>query len=174
MPDAIAPGVPLAAPGPSEIADATLVAHLTQLHHGYARSALPYVLSLLAKVSGFHRRRNAKLPALCEAGEDLAGALEAHMDDVEAHLFPALLAGDPRRAALHRELGRLQRRHGELALYLARVRWLADEFAVPSWGGRSYQALMEELEALEEHVLEHIHLERHALFPRLSSRRQPS
>jgi len=43
------------------------------------------------------------------------------------------------------------------------------EVVVPTWAGRSYQHLMEELEALEEDVLEHVHLEAFALVPRLSA-----
>ncbi len=40
---------------------------------------------------------------------------------------------------------------------------------MPPWGGRAYQALMEELEALEDEVVEHLHLEAHVLLPRLTA-----
>jgi len=148
--------------------DATLLAHLVE-HHDYDRRALPYVVALLAKVVAAHRRRNPKLAALCEAGQELAEALEGHDDDEERELFPALAAGAPARGEAARELDRMRRHHRDLALQLARVRWLADDFVVPTWAGRSYQHLMEELEALEEDVLEHVHLEAFALVPRLSA-----
>jgi regulator of cell morphogenesis and NO signaling len=155
---------------PSRVQDAALVAHIVEHHHAYARRALPYVVALLAKISGFHRRRNAKLAALCDAGHELADTLEGHLDDEERDLFPALLAGAPTRDAARRELDRTSRHHRQLGLLLARTRWLADDFAVPAWGGRSYQALMEELESLEENVLEYMHVESFVLLPRLSSR----
>jgi regulator of cell morphogenesis and NO signaling len=168
--DTSAAGARLAAgEGPSRVQDAALVAHIVE-HHAYARRALPYVVALLAKTAGFHRRRNAKLAALCDAGQELADALEVHLDDGERDLIPALLAGPPAREAVRRELDRTSRQHRVLRLLLARTRWLADDFAVPAWGGRSYQVLMEELEALEEDVLEQMHVESFVLLPRLSSR----
>jgi hypothetical protein len=92
--------------------------------HATPVERLPYVVALLGRVAGAHRRRNAKLGALCDAGEELADALEGPADA----------------------------RERPVALLLARVRWLADDFAVPAWGDRAYQALMEELAALEADV----------------------
>ncbi len=137
-------------------------------HHAQERRALPYVVALLAKAAGCHRRRNAKLGVLCDVGEELAEVLEAHADEAERELFPALLAAataaEPARAAV----ARIRRQHRAITLLLARIRWLADDFAVPAWGGRAYQALMEELEALEDDVVEHLHLEDNFLLPRIS------
>lgn len=143
--------------------DAAIVAQIVERHHAYERRALPYVLALLAKVAGCYRCHNAKLGVLCETGEELADTLEAHLDDEAQGLFPALLAGAPAPDVVRGGLDRMGRHHRALALLLARVRWLADDFAVPPWGGRTYQVLMEELEALERDVLEHMHLESAAL-----------
>lgn len=156
-------------PAHEHLPDAALVAHIVERHHALERRALPYVVTLLAKVAGTHRRRNAKLGVLCEVGGELAEAIETHLEAEERELFPALL-GAPAPDATRRELDRTGRHHRALALLLARIRWLADDFAVPAWGDRSYEALMEELEELEAHVLEHVHLERYVLLPRLSSR----
>ncbi len=135
---------------------AELVARIER-HHAHERRALPYLVALLAKVAGFHRGRNAKLGVLCDVGQELAETLEAQHDDEERELFPALLAGG--REAAKAGLDRMRRHHGALALLLARVRWLADDFAVPPWAGRSYLALMEELAALEDDVLAHMAVE---------------
>ncbi len=137
--------------------DAALVAQIVERHHAYERRALPYLVALLAKVAGFHRRRNAKLGVLCDVGQELAEAIEANLDDEEREVFPALLAGTP--DAARSGLDRMRRHHRALALFLARIRWLADDFAVPAWAGRSYQLLMEELAALEEDLVEHMHVE---------------
>jgi regulator of cell morphogenesis and NO signaling len=150
--------------------DAAVVAHLVEHHHAYARRALPYIVALLAKVAGFHGKRNAKLSALYDAGVELAETLEARLDAEERELFPALLATAAGREAVARELDELCRHHRRVRLLLARTRWLADDFSPPEWAGRSYRVLLEELEALEEDVLEHVHLESHVLLPRLSSR----
>jgi regulator of cell morphogenesis and NO signaling len=150
--------------------DTALVAHIVEHHHAYARRALPYIVPLLSKITGFHRQRNRKLAALCEAGHELADTLEAHLDGEESALFPELLAGAPRRDVVRRELDQMQHQHRQLELLLSRIRWLADDYAAPGWAGRSYQALMEELEGLEENLREHLELESSILAPRLSSR----
>ncbi len=151
----------------SQLPDAALVARIAE-HHANERQALPYILPLLAKVAGAHRRRNAKLSALCDAGQELAETLEAHLDEAERELFPAILSGSPRSDLVRRQLDRMYRHHSDLSLLLMRVRWLADDYASPSWGDRSYEALMEELKALEDSVMEHMHLENYLLTPRLS------
>ncbi len=141
-----------------------VVAQIVELHHGYERRALPSVVALLAKVAGRHRGRNAKLGVLCDVGQELADALEADAEEGERELFPAVVAGETGTDGFRDGLERTRRRHRALALLLARIRWLADDFAIPGWAGRSYQALMEELEALEEDVLQHVHLEARLLF----------
>ncbi len=136
-----------------------LVLRIVERHHAYERRALPYLVPLLAKVAGFHRHRSAKLGVLCDVGQELAERLEAQLDDEERDLFPALLS-DPEADGVRGGLEKLRRHHAALGLFLARIRWLADDFAVPPWAGRAYQTLMEELAALEEDVLAHVHLER--------------
>src|SRR5919206_135338 len=88
-----------------------------------------------------------------ERGGALAEALDAHLDEEERDLVAALAAGGPRRDAARREVARMARHHREVRPLLARVRSLADGYVAPEWGGASYRALMEELEALEEDVV---------------------
>ncbi|HEY6004627.1 MAG TPA: hemerythrin domain-containing protein [Anaeromyxobacter sp.] len=142
-----------------------LIAHIVQQHHAYARRALPYIVPLLARVAGFHGKRNEKLDALCDVGNALAETLEAHLDEEELEIFPALL-GAPRRtgAAL---APRACHHPGEVARLLVRVRALADDYSAPEWASLAYRVLMEELEALEEDVTEYMHLEEFVLMPRL-------
>ena len=148
---------------------ARLVAHLVEQHHAYARRALPYIVPLLARVAGFHGARNAKLNALCEAGTELAEALEAHLEEEERELFPALLGVPLRLMAVPAVSPRPCGHHGDVARLLARVRSLADGYAAPEWASLAYRVLMEELEALEEDVTEYLHLESFALAPRLAA-----
>ncbi len=155
---------------PERPSDLELARRIVDEHHAPARRALPYVTALLAKTAGFHRHRNPKLAALCDAGQELADRLESWMDAEERDLLPAFLSGGPAGEDVRRDLDRLARRHRMTALLLARIRWLADDFAIPSWADRGYQALMEELEALERGQLEHVRLEQAELAPRLASR----
>lgn len=155
--------------GPDPVRDAALVAYLVEHHHAYVRRVLPYILALLAKMAGFFGRKYERMNSLCDAGEQLAEALEAYIDDEEREVFPALLASDPPCEALQRALGRMLRHHLEVGKLLGSVRFLTDDYEAPIWAGRSYEVLLEELEALEENVMEHRHLASYVLVPRISS-----
>ncbi len=144
-----------------------VIADIVDSHHASARRALPYIVTLLARVAGFHGKRNWKLNALCDAGQELADRLESHLDDQERQLFPALAAGAGEGA--RRELERTYRHHREVERLLALVRSLADGYVAPEWSDHGYRALMEELEALEGDVLQHVRFESRVL-PGLLSR----
>lgn len=131
-----------------------LVKHIVDHHHANERRALPYIVSLLAKVAGRHRERNAQLDVLCDLGHDLADTLETYMEEEERKLLPALATGGC--DAVREEMGRHNR---ELSVLLTKIRSLADGYVAPDWGDRSYQALMEELEALEDDLTERMHVE---------------
>ncbi len=139
----------------------TVLADIVEGHHANARRALPYIVTLLARVAGFHGKRNGKLNALCEAGHRLADALEAHLDQQELQLFPALAAGEGE--GVRRQLERTYNHHREMEQLLSQIRSLADGFVAPEWGDNGYRALMEELEAFEGDVLQHLRLERGVL-----------
>jgi regulator of cell morphogenesis and NO signaling len=136
----------------------SVVTHIVEHHHAHERGALPYIVSLLAKVTGRYRRRDGRLDALCDVGQDLADTLEAYMDVEERTLFPALAKGGCEIAR-----GEMSRHNRELFLLLGRIRALADGYVAPEWADRDYRALIEELEALEESVVERMHVENHVL-----------
>ncbi len=138
--------------------ESSLVAHIVEHHHAYEWRSLPYIVSLLAKVAARHRNRNAQLDALCDAGQDLAEALETYMEVEERKLFPALVAG-----GCEVVRGEMDRHNREVGLLLKQIRSLADGYVAPDWSDPSYQALMEELEALEDDLVERMHFENHVL-----------
>jgi regulator of cell morphogenesis and NO signaling len=157
---------------PRHVPDAALVSHLIENHHAFVRRVLPYVVPLLAKVAGRHGRRDPRLVALCDAGQQLADALEEYLEEEERVLFPALVAGDAGGAG--RALPVLSGRQRDIVLLLARVRALTGGFVAPEWADRSYRVLLEELTALVEEVSEELHLESYALVPRMLSPAAPS
>lgn len=136
----------------------SLVTHIVEHHHAHERGALPYIVSLLAKVAGRWRNRDRRLDALCDVGQDLADTLEAYMEEEERRLLPALAAGGSDAVR-----GEVSRHNRELLLLLGRIRALASGYLAPDWADQDYRALMEELEALEESVVERMHVANHVL-----------
>jgi regulator of cell morphogenesis and NO signaling len=137
---------------------ASVVTHIVEHHHKQERGALPYIVSLLSKVTARYRNRDHRLDALCDFGQDLAEALEAYMDEEERRLLPALASG-----GCESVRGEVHRHNRELLLLLGHIRALADGYLAPAWADRDYRALLEELEELEDSVVERMHVENHAL-----------
>ena len=154
---------------PRGLSMATLIERIVKRHHGYAWRAVAHVAPLMAKVAHVHGPREPGLQELEAAFDELSGALLPHLDEEEGVLFPALLAADPDRRLVRRELDRMQGDHLAVGSLLARIRTLAHGFSTPEWGCTTYRVLMAELEALEADTFRHVHLENHVLAPLASS-----
>lgn len=157
-----------ARPSMRELTTAELVEHIIGTHHAYLRRALPFLLAIATKVARVHGDRNPKLWELCEAVDELAGALLPHLDEEETKLFPALRAGDRDVDAM---LATMRDDHRDVAALLDRIRAASDEFSIPAWACGSYQMLLRELQALERDTFTHVHLENHVLAPRFTEAR---
>jgi regulator of cell morphogenesis and NO signaling len=156
---------------PRDLSTAELVAHVVERHHRYLREALPALRPLADKVARVHGPHEPRLVPLATTFRELADALEPHLDAEEQVLFPALLAREPDRAVIARELAAMHADHLAVGTLLGTLRALSDGFTTPEWGCTSYRTLMAELEALEMDVLRHVHLENHVLMPRFAGAR---
>lgn len=148
-----------------ETSVAELIEIIVERHHGYLRQALPFLLTLSAKVARVHGDSDPRLVELDTTVRALEAELMPHLDQEEAQLFPALLANETGRS-LDALLEATRTDHVWIGEQLARIRELTEEYALPGWACRSYRTLFAELEALETDVLRHVHLENHVLFPR--------
>lgn len=152
---------------PRTLSNAALVGHIISKHHEYLRKAMPFVLTMSAKVARVHGDHNPRLNDLDGAVRKLVAELEPHLDEEEQTLFPAVLRDD--RATAVRELATMHREHLVVGGLLEHIREATEEFTLPPWACNSYRALFAELEALETDVLRHVHLENHVLMPRFAS-----
>ena len=148
---------------PRELSSPALLALIVSRYHAPLRRTLPFIRTLAAKVGGVHGEHNPRLIELDEIVAELAETLEAHIDDEEARLFPAL--AHPRLGVGDLLLA-TRDEHSMVGELLGRMRTAADEYAVPDWACNSYRTLFRELERLETDVLRHVHLENHVLLPR--------
>jgi regulator of cell morphogenesis and NO signaling len=144
-----------------------LVERIISRYHEPHRRALPFVRALAAKVARVHGEHNPRLIELDGVVAELADALEPHMDEEEATLFPALTAARPGSDAASM-LKTMQEEHVAVGALLGRMRSATEDYAVPQWACASYRTLFRELERLENDVLRHVHLENHVLLPRFA------
>jgi regulator of cell morphogenesis and NO signaling len=142
-----------------------LIDHILSRYHAPLRKNLPFLTTLAARVARVHGEHNARLVELDAIVAQLAEAIEAHIDDEEATLFPAMR--DDRRA-LGALLDSTRDEHAAVGELLDRMRTASEDYAVPEWACNSYRTLFRELERLETDVLRHVHLENHVLLPRFA------
>ena len=57
---------------------------------------------------------------------------------------------------------------------MKRIRQLTDDYAVPADGCTTYRVAMQELEAFERNLHQHVHLENNILFPKARALARPS
>lgn len=155
---------------PRELSTPALVDRIVDQHHAYLRRSLPSVARLVANVARVHGDKEPRLRELERAVLGLKDVLEPHLDDEEGTLFPALLAPVPDRLLVKSELRRMTDDHNAVGAVLAKMRTLANGYAVPAWACTSTRALMFELLALETDLLQHMHLENHVLAPRFAAK----
>jgi regulator of cell morphogenesis and NO signaling len=153
---------------PREMTTPALIAHIITKHHEYLRKALPFVQTLSAKVARVHGEHNPRLPELDAVVRALSDALLPHLDDEEQVMFPAMMANEPDRALLARELDDMHQEHLAVGTLLETMRNATQDYLLPDWACNSYRTLFSELSQLEGDVLTHVHLENHVLRPRFA------
>ena len=130
---------------------------------------LPFAKGLAEKVSRVHGDHNPKRRDRHVAVDELADALEPHLDEEEQTLFPALVAQQPDATAVTELLQSMADEHLEVANRLERIRAASDYLTLPEWACNSYRTLFCELEQIEGDVFTHVHLENLVLKPRFAS-----
>jgi regulator of cell morphogenesis and NO signaling len=147
---------------------AELTRHIERAHHDYLRVALPRLSGLLEKVTAAHGGHVPYLAELSGAFPAFRAELEAHMEKEENVTFPAVRMGRFDEALLH-ETETLEEEHASAGAALESFRALTNDFAAPPQACPTFSALLEGLEALEQDMHRHVHLENSILFPRALS-----
>ena len=151
-----------------------LVVHIVTNYHELQRSELPRLRALMAKVLTVHGDHwPGMLHPLAADLAILARDADAHTEDEESHVFPAILAldaGERVDAAIFAEMrGDLEQEHAGMGALLAEMRHLTNGFQPPADACTTFRALFAGLEELSDALHNHVHLENHILFPRAAA-----
>lgn len=162
-----------------------LVVHIVSNYHEPQREELPRLGAMTAKVlwcaSRVHGDRWPRM--LYPLAADLAvftRETEAHADDEEARVFPAIVAlegGAHVDAAVFAQMrGDLEQEHAGMGALLAEMKHVTGGFQPPDEACTTLRAFFFGLRELTDAVHHHVHLENHILFPRaaaLAAKRSP-
>jgi regulator of cell morphogenesis and NO signaling len=150
---------------------AELIAHIVSTYHQPQREELPRLAAMMAKVLSVHGDHWPQmLRPLAAALAILTREADAHTDDEETRVFPAIVAlesGTPVDLAIFEEMrADLEQEHAGMGALLAEMKFMTNGFAPPAEACTTFRALFAGLQELTETLHNHVHLENHILFPR--------
>ena len=143
---------------------ASLIQHILSNFHKPLRDGLPRLEAMLAKVTGEHLDKDARLSELRSTFGAMKAELESHMMKEEQILFPLVVSGQGNFAG--GPISVMEQEHDSATAALKKIRELTDGFQAPEGACATWCELLQGLEHLERETHQHIHLENTILFPR--------
>jgi regulator of cell morphogenesis and NO signaling len=142
------------------------------------REQLPRLQDLLAKVLKAHGpKHGTMLNPLQGTYNSLRQEIEQHLMKEEQVLFPyirqideAASRGKPAPemhcGSVQNPIRQMEHEHDNAGNALSRMRQLTDNYTLPGDACNTFRALYDGLQALEDDLHQHIHLENNILFPK--------
>ena len=156
---------------------AELTTYILDKHHVYTREEMDRLEALVAKVVGAHGANHAELLTIRDLLQQLFAELKGHMFKEEQILFPfvvemeqSILQNRPKGFApfgtVNNPIRMMMFEHDNAGEILRELRKLSANYTTPVDACVSYQTFYQALEAFEQDLHQHIHLENNILFPK--------
>jgi regulator of cell morphogenesis and NO signaling len=157
-----------------------LIDHIVGTHHTYVKRALPQLLAHSRKIAQVHGATHQELTRVAQLVEDVANEMTSHMMKEEQILFPYIVALADAQAAgrpapiapfgtVANPIRMMEAEHESAGNALFEIRELTDGYAVPADACGTYTVCLKELEAFEQDLHLHVHLENNILFPKAAA-----
>ncbi len=146
-------------------------------HHRYVTTQIPVIQAFLEKLVIVHGGRHPELAEIKALFEESAGELTVHMKKEELMLFPfirklvlAKQTGSKDIAApfgaIENPIRMMMHDHDAEGERFRKIKELSNQYAAPADGCNTYRAAFATLQAFEDDLHLHIHLENNILFPK--------
>jgi regulator of cell morphogenesis and NO signaling len=154
-----------------------LALHIENKHHRYVTVQIPVIQAFLDKIVRVHGGHHPELAQIKENFDECAGELAMHMKKEELMLFPFIgkmvrekQAGSKSVKApfgtVENPIRMMMHEHDSEGERFRRIKELSNQYTPPADGCATYKAAFATLQAFEEDLHLHIHLENNILFPR--------
>jgi regulator of cell morphogenesis and NO signaling len=154
-----------------------LIMHILDKHHVFTKNEMARLEPLADKVVGAHGANHSELLALRDLMRQLFEDLRPHMFKEEQILFPFIIVLDkahqenrpapfPPFGTVNNPIRMMMMEHDTAGDLLREMRKLSSDYAVPADACISFKTFYEALEAFEQDLHQHIHLENNLLFPK--------
>ena len=156
---------------------ADLIAYILDKHHIYTKDEMARLEPLADKVVGAHGANHSELLAIRDLLHQLFTDLKQHMFKEEQILFPFVIAlekaCEQNRPApfapfgtVNNPIRMMMMEHDTAGDILREMRTLSSDYKVPADACISFKTFYEAIEAFEQDLHQHIHLENNLLFPK--------
>lgn len=152
----------------------TLVHYIVDQHHNYVRTIAPVIAQHITKVARVHGDRHPETVRVAHLFDKIKGDLEEHMEKEEKVLFPYIRALAQNGVLPHAypfasvtmPVRNMMTEHEMAGDDMEAIRVLTNNFTPPADACTTYRIAYQELEAFEQDLHKHVHLENNILFPK--------
>src|SRR5207253_994614 len=159
-----------------DLSAAELIQYILDKHHVYTRDEMQRLEALVEKVVTAHGANHSELLSIRDLLQQLIAELRGHMFKEEQILFPFIVQlehsvsqGQPAPFApfgtVNNPVRMMMSEHDNAGELMREMRKLSRDYKVPENACTTYQTFYEALEAFEQDLHQHIHLENNVLFP---------
>jgi len=154
-----------------------LIMHILDKHHLFTKGEMARLGPLADKVVGAHGANHSELLALRDLMRQLFEDLRPHMFKEEQILFPFIIALEKTRqenrpapfppfGTVNNPIQMMLIEHDTAGDLLREMRTVTSDYTLPVDACISFKTFYEALEAFEQDLHQHIHLENNILFPK--------
>lgn len=150
--------------------------YLINLHHGYVRANLPFLLEMCAKIARSYGTKYTELREVNTLVRQATEGLTANMEQEETFLFPyltdmayALKSGTrlaaPATGSITAVIHLMEANHERVYDTFLKIRQLTKCYQPPNYVTHGFRILYKILQEFENDLQLHLHLENNILFP---------
>jgi regulator of cell morphogenesis and NO signaling len=154
-----------------------LANYIVRTHHAYVRKAIPILLGHTQKVVTVHGERHPELTGIRACFQNVAEEMTRHMMKEEMMLFPYIKSlaastrtGEPASVppfeTIKNPIRMMEAEHVLAGDGMETIRRFSSSYTIPSDACTTYRITYQELEAFEQDLHKHVHLENNILFPK--------
>jgi regulator of cell morphogenesis and NO signaling len=154
-----------------------LADYIIQNHHSYVRNAIPDIQAFLDKVCHAHGNDCLELLQIRERFLDLSEELTSHMDKEEHILFPAIKRFEAQKnenhpliSTIQAPIGAMEHEHVIAGDLVKEIRTLSNNYTPPDFACPTFRITYKKLQAFDNDLMRHIHLENNILFERMKDK----
>ncbi len=162
----------------TEMTEEQLVTYILIHHHFYVKQSMPTIISHLEKVAYKHGERYNYMITVFQLFQEIQQEMIMHMHKEEMILFPrikeissAKMNGQPLPNAdfITGPIQVMEMEHDHAGEIMQQIKQLTTNYTPPEGACTTFKVVLNELQAFEEDLHQHVHLENNILFPKAMS-----